>query len=324
MSDTRKQEIGLMLSIVLIFGLAALVDARAATLDTFIIWGFAMPLVMVAAMGQIPVLLCGHVDISIGSLLALSAILVGMLFRAWPEMPLVLGFLAGTCIGALLGVINGFLVTRLRIHSIIVTLGTLSLFRGLTFIVSDSRQIDPNDLPGELIALSQVGGLGVPPIMIVVAVIVAAMFVLIHRSGIGGLFYAVGANEFAARMRGIATDRMVLLAFVLSGALVGLTGVLFASRFGYVNPAATGSGFELQVISAAVVGGVSIAGGRGSVIGCALGVMLIAAIEVIMPKIGISRVWQDVVFGLIVLAALGIDRAIQTRGGRKTQQGDAA
>jgi rhamnose transport system permease protein len=324
MNDTRKQEIGLLISIVLIFGLAALLDARAASVDTFVIWMLAMPLVMCAAMGQLPVLLCGHVDISIGSMLALSAILVGMTFRAMPELPLIAGFGLGVVIGAGLGLINGVLVTRLKIHSIIVTLGTLSLFRGLTFIVSDSRQIDPNDLPAELIKLSQVGSWGIPPITLVVVFIVIATFFLIHRSGIGGMFYATGSNIHAARMRGISADRFVMLAFVISGALVGLTSVLFASRFGYVNPAATGAGFELQVISAVVVGGVSIAGGRGSVIGCMLGVMLIAAIEVVMPKIGVSRVWQDVVFGLIVLAALGIDRVIQTRRRRASTASEVA
>jgi rhamnose transport system permease protein len=324
MNDTRKQEIGLLISIVLIFGLAALLDARAASVDTFVIWMLAMPLVMCAAMGQLPVLLCGHVDISIGSMLALSAILVGMTFRAMPELPLIAGFGLGVVIGAGLGLINGVLVTRLKIHSIIVTLGTLSLFRGLTFIVSDSRQIDPNDLPAELIKLSQVGSWGIPPITLVVVFIVIATFFLIHRSGIGGMFYATGSNIHAARMRGISADRFVMLAFVISGALVGLNSVLFASRFGYVNPAATGAGFELQVISAVVVGGVSIAGGRGSVIGCMLGVMLIAAIEVVMPKIGVSRVWQDVVFGLIVLAALGIDRVIQTRRRRASTASEVA
>ncbi len=326
MSDTRKQELGLLLSLLMVFGLAALIDSRAASVDTFVIWILAMPLVMTAAMGQLPVLLCGHVDISIGSLLALSAIIVGMTFRSFPEMPILLGFALGAGVGAVLGSVNGLLVSILKIHSIVVTLGTLSLFRGLTFIVSDSRQVDPNDLPADLIELSQVGSWGIPPITLLVVAVVLAMFVVIHRSGIGGTFFAIGSNEHAARMRGIPAERFVVLAFVISGALVGLTSVLFASRFGYVNPAATGAGFELQVISAVVVGGVSISGGRGTVAGCVLGVMLIAAIEVVMPKIGVSRVWQDVIFGLIVLGALGIDRLVQrrSRAGHTAPEGAAA
>lgn len=317
MSRDAKQQVGLLAAIVLVLVVGTLVDARVASADTFLIWMLAMPIVMTAAMGQLPVILCGHVDISIGSLLALAAILVGMTFRAFPDMPIVLGFALGLGIGGALGLVNGLLVTVLRIHSIVVTLGTLSVYRGLTFLVSDSRQVDPNDLPAGLVRLSQVAEWAVPPIVLIALVAVGAAYWLVHRSGLGTLFLAVGSNARAAVLRGVPADRVVVLAFVASGALTGLAGVMFASRFGYVNPAATGTGFELAVISAVVIGGASIAGGRGTVVGCALGVLFVSLIEVVLPKVGVSRFWQDVIFGLVIVGALGIDRLLARSGGAK-------
>ena len=293
-----------------------LIEPRFLTVETLRIVLLAVPLIMVAAMGQMMVLVARHVDLSIGSILGFSAIAAGMIFRDRPDLPLFVGFAVAIVWGGLLGFFNGLIVTIFELPSIIVTLGTLSLYRGLLFILSGARQIDPNNIPEPLIRMAQTSPIGIPWIVIIGFVVALATYLFLTYSQVGRQIYAIGSNPVAAPLRGIRVMPVTILVFTLSGALAGLAGIIYAARFGYVNPGITGVGFEFTVIAAVVIGGVSINGGVGTVLGTILGVLLLGAVQVALPVLGVSGFWQNAIYGGIILIALVIDRTVRQGGVR--------
>jgi rhamnose transport system permease protein len=307
----RAREAGIAVIVVLFALAAGAVEPRFLTAETARVVLLAIPLILVAAMGQMMVIVARHVDLSIGSILGFSAIVAGIIFRDHPQWPLAIGFVAAILIGAGLGLFNGLIVAIFKLPSIIVTLGTLSLYRGILFTLSGGRQIDSNDIPEPLIRMAQTSPIGIPWIVIIAFAVALVTHCFLMHSQIGRQIYAIGSNPVAARLRGIWIFPVTVLVFTLSGALAGLAGIFYAARFGYVNPGITGVGFEFTVIAAVVIGGVSINGGVGSVLGTALGVLLLGAVTVALPIIGISGFWQNAVYGAIILIALVIDRTVR-------------
>src|SRR5688500_4251278 len=281
----------------------------------------SIPLTVVVAMGMMMVIISRNIDLSVGSTLGFAAIVVGNVFISWPEMPIPLAAAIAMGIGAGLGFVNGALVTWLRVPSIIATLGTLSAYRGLVFIYSGARQVDPNDIPFSLIRLSQGSPVGVPWIVLFAVFVAVATWLFMRYTRIGREIYAVGSNTTAAQLRGIAVKRTLLIVFTITGALAGLAGVMYASRFGYVNPRDTGSGFELDVITAVIIGGTSVFGGSGAVLGTLLGCLLLGVVTVALPILGVSGSSQLAVYGFAILLAASIDTLIQRRLGRDTSGG---
>ena len=217
--------------------------------------------------------------------------------------------------GAALGLANGLLVTVFRLPSIIVTLGTLSLYRGLTFIISDARQINRANIPTELKAMSRTSPIfDIPWIILIAFAIALAAYVIARHTHLGRQIYALGSNPEAAPLRGINVTKVTLIVFALAGALSGLAGILYASRWGFVNPSNTGAGFEFQVIAAVVIGGVSINGGVGTVMGTVLGVLLLGCVGAALPLLGIPGSTQNAIYGAVILIALLIDRSVRQRG----------
>eukprot|EP01036_Dinobryon_divergens_P002543 gene2543-3342_t len=211
------------------------------------------------------VIVARHVDLSIGSMLGFSAMVTGMMFKFQPEIWWPLGFVVSIGIGASLGLLNGVLVTLFRLPAIIVTLGTLNLYRGLTYIVSNAKQIDRQYVPAALKSMSQTSPiLGIPWIIFMSFGVALLTYWFVMHTRIGRQVYALGSNPVAAPLRGVAVNRVTLMVFTISGALSGLAGIMYASRWGFVNPSNAGSGFEFQVIAAVVIGGVSINGGVGT------------------------------------------------------------
>ena len=311
----QRREAGNLVMIVLFALVVGLIQPRFLTLETLRIVLLAVPLIMIAAMGQMMVILARHVDLSMGSILGFSAIVAGMIFRDHPEVPIVLAAVAAVAVGAGLGLVNGGLVTLFRLPSIIVTLGTLSLFRGLVFLISGSRQVDPQYSPRTLIQMSQSSPIpGVPWIVIIAFVTALIVHGFLGHTRIGRQIYALGSNPVAAPLRGIRVVPVTILVFTLSGGLAGLAGVLYASRFGYVNPGITGVGFEFTVIAAVVIGGVSINGGVGTVAGTVAGVILLGMVNVALPILGVSEFWQSAIYGAVIIAALLIDRSVRLNG----------
>lgn len=306
-----RRELGVAAALVLLAVGVALAQPRLLSGETAAILMLAAPLALVGAMGQLPVIVARHVDISMGSVLALSAMAAGLAFRDVPGLPVWAGFAVGIAVGAAAGLVNALLVARLRLHSIIVTLGTLSVFRGLTFMLSDGAQISAQELPDGLFDLARPGPLGVPAIALIAIATAIAAHVVLRHTGLGRQLYATGSNPEAARLRGVRVEAVTTAAFVLSGACAGLAGVMYAARFGIVNPSSVGAGFELAVIAAVVVGGASIAGGSGTVTGVVLGVLLLALIEVALPMLGVPRDWQGLFSGALILSALVIDAGVR-------------
>ena len=240
---------------------------------------------------------------------------VGLMYREYRDIYWLLGFPVAIFTGAILGLGNGLLVTIFSLPSIIVTLGTLSLYRGLTFIISDARQINRSVIPTELKVMSRTSPIFDIPWIILIAFGIALMtFIIARHTQLGRQIYALGSNPEAAPLRGIDVTKVTLIVFTLAGALSGLAGILYASRWGFVNPSNTGAGFEFQVIAAVVIGGVSINGGIGTVMGTVLGVLLLGCVAAALPLLGIPGSTQNSIYGAVILIALLIDRSVRQGG----------
>lgn len=310
-----RREAGIFVMIVLFCVAVGLYKPHFLSLNSLRIIVLLVPLIMIGAMAQMLVLVARHVDLSIGSMLGFSAMVAGLMYRDIPDIWWPVGFVVAMGTGMLLGFFNGLLVTVFKLPSIIVTLGTLNLYRGLTFIISDARQINRASIPSELKAMSQTSPIfGIPWIILLSFGVALLTYYVVRHTQLGRQIYALGSNPVAAPLRGINVTKVTLIVFTISGALSGLAGILYASRWGFVNPSNTGAGFEFQVIAAVVIGGVSINGGVGTVLGTVLGVLLLGCVAAALPLLGIPGTTQNAIYGAVILIALLIDRSVRQRG----------
>ncbi len=257
--------------------------------------------IAVAAVGMTMVIVSGNIDISVGSILGVCATVAGELARS--GQPVIVAFGAAILVGGLLGAINGLLVAYANIPAIVVTLGMLSILRGGLILVTQGRWIE--QLPNEFF-FSQRSTLDVPnPLWVMAAVVLlGALFMKYHP--LGRAIYAVGNNSEAARLAGINPRSVRMFVFVANGLLVGLASVLYASKFTAIQSNA-GQGFELIVITSAVVGGVSILGGSGTVLGALLGALLLSLIGTVSIFLQVSPFWLQAVQGLLILMTVLVD-----------------
>jgi rhamnose transport system permease protein len=269
-------------------------------------------LLTIVAVGEALVIIARQIDLSVGSILGVCGIAVGFFLKAHPGFPVPLALLMGLGLGVLLGVGNGFVVTVIRVPAIITTLGTLSIYRGLAYIVSGAHQVNPEDLPQGLINLAQTSPLRIPWLVIIALSIALVAGICLQLTRPGRELYAVGSNPTAASFRGLRVGVVVFSTLVICGALSGLAGVLYAGRYATVNPDA-GVGFELQVIAAVVVGGVNIFGGSGSILGAVLGCLLLGTISNVLALLNLSEYWQEAIQGGIILAAVTVDTELRLR-----------
>jgi len=273
-------------------------------------------IVAVVAIGEAVVIITRSVDLSVGSIVGLSAYLVGSLFLAFPRFPVPLMFLVGIAFGALLGLVNGALIAFGKVPGMVITLGTLYAFRGINVAWTGSRRINASDMSDSFLALGTAQLLTIPLLTIMaVAILVVVAWYMANTRG-GREFYAIGSDPVAAELYGLAKTKRVLIAFVASGAASGLAGVLFAARYGTVN-SQVGDGFELQAIGAAVIGGVAIVGGSGTVLGAVFGAFLLLTINRALPVLGIPDFWQRAVTGALIIGAIILDRALANRQGKR-------
>lgn len=318
---SRFREIGIIIFLLAVVGITLVFKPnflRPINIRSILLW---IPLLVIIASGEMMVIITRGIDVSVGSMLAFASIVVGMIFRDNPGFNIYVGVLIGILIGAVLGSINGLLIAWAKIPPIITTLGTLSVYRGFVFIVSGGRQIDPNHIPTPLIRWSQRGPFGfqwVPWVVIVAVVVALLAAVFMKYSQRGRNIYAIGGNPEAAKLRGIPVQSTIFLVYMLTGAACGLAGILYASRFGFVNPGETGVGFELTVVAAAVVGGTNMFGGSGTVLGVFLGSLLLGTINVALSVLGVASTWQLAVYGFVILLAVMVDAIIQRELRRST------
>lgn len=272
-------------------------------------------ILIILALGQMVVILTKSIDLSVAANLAFTGMAVAMLDSTFPGLPLALLVVLAIGIGAALGAINGFLVWALRIPPIVVTLGTLTIYRGMSFVLSGGAWVNAHQMQPDFLGVPRLPVLGLPILSwIAVAVVILVGFIL-ARTPFGRSTYAAGGNPVAAVYAGIDVGRARFLAFVLSGALAGLSGYLWVSRYAvaYVDIA---SGFELDSVAACVIGGISIAGGIGTVIGTVLGALFLGVIKNALPVIGISPFAQMAISGIVIVLAVVFNARAERKKGR--------
>lgn len=273
-------------------------------------------LLLLVAIGQAIVIITRNIDLSVGSTLGLTAYLTGRLFVDVPGIPLIVVFVAGIAFGAVLGLINGALVAFAKVPALVITLGTMYVYRGINVAWTGSDRINASDLPAAFRGLGTGQILSIPilTIIAVIVLVVAAWYLRNLRSG--RELYAIGSDPGAAHLYGLKVTHRVLGAFIVCGALAGLAGVLYAARYGTVSSQA-GSGWELQAIGAAVIGGVAISGGVGTLWGAAIGAFLLLTINRALPILGIQDFWQRAVVGILIIGAIVLDRILALRQSKK-------
>ena len=279
-------------------------------------------IMIILAVGQSMVIITRNVDLSVGSILGLVAFLTGSLFAQVDGIPIPVVFLAGILLGGLLGAINGLLVTVAHVPALVVTLGTLYVYRGINNAWAGGTQYFAGDRPDAFGALAVDTVLGFPVITLLALAVVVIIAVYLSGARAGRDLYAIGSDPDAAGLFGIPVTRRVMLAFVANGLLAGLAGVLYAARFNSVG-ATTGTGMELDVVAAAVVGGVAIFGGSGTVAGAAIGAVLLTTITSALTAVRVDKFWQQAVVGILIIAAILIDRIASARTTRKLRLSEA-
>jgi rhamnose transport system permease protein len=276
-------------------------------------------ILLLLAVGQAVVVITRNVDLSVGSVMALSAYLTGRLFIDQPGLPVVAVFALCILAGAALGLVNGLLVAYFNVPSLVITLGTLYIYRGIMLSWAGSDRINAGDLPSGFLALGNKAFLSIPVLTVIALAVLAAVGYYLYTAPSGREFYAIGSDPDAAVLYGLNVRRRVLTAFALSGALAGLVGVLYTARYGTVS-SGVGSGIELQAVAAVVIGGVAIFGGSGTVWGAAIGAFLLVTINRALPSLGIEDFWQRAVVGALILGAIVLDRVLAARQASKLAQ----
>ncbi|PQA75909.1 ABC transporter permease [Rhodoferax sp. TS-BS-61-7] len=307
----------LLLAIIVAIALA--VGARA---PVFLTWRNGMDIandsaiLAILVMGQMLVLLTRGIDLSVASNLALTGMVCALIGKAWPgaSVPVLLVIALG--VGALLGAVNGWLITRFELPPIVVTLGTLSAYRGAIFVASKGAWVSDQDIHEVIKGLPREVWLGLPALVWFALVVLALTAVFLKLRREGREIYALGGNPHAAAYVGISANKRLMMVYTLSGMLAGLAGLLWVGRYSiaYTELAA---GYELTVVAACVIGGVSIGGGVGSVLGAALGVLFIGVVNGALPVIQVSPFWQQAIAGAVILISVTVNARAERRAGRQ-------
>ena len=264
------------------------------------------------ALGETMVVISRNVDLSVGSVLGLSAYVSTNLFGRSPGIPVPVVFLVGLGVGLACGIANGLMVAIGRVPSLVVTLATLYIIRGIDILIVGGNEVVAQTLPSSFIAIPRANVLGVPYLAIVIAAVIGAGAYYLRSFRSGRELYAIGSNPEAAQLAGIPVGKRVFTAFAISGGIAGLAGVLWAAQYQTIDSTA-GTGYELTVISAVVVGGVAIFGGSGSAVGAAVGALLLSTISSALNVLGISPDWDQAIAGFLLLVAITLDRAISVK-----------
>ncbi len=264
------------------------------------------------ALAQAMIIITRGIDLSVASMLGLTAMMTSFLIRSFPFTPVILIVVLGMALGFALGSLNGLIITLGKVPPIIATLGTLSIYRGLVFLYSNGTWINAFEMPNSFKQLAKGTGLILPNLVIVAIIVAVIVYLFLNYTQAGRDIYALGSNPEAARISGIRTDRVTFMVYVISGIVCGLAGVMWASRFEAAQTN-TALGFELQTVAAAVIGGVSMLGGIGTVPGVLLGALLLGVIQNGLTVSSISPFWQLAVQGFLILLAVISDATVQQR-----------
>ncbi|MDD3822607.1 MAG: ABC transporter permease [Sphaerochaetaceae bacterium] len=270
----------------------------------------------IVAIGEFFVILSNGIDLTVGSIIAFSGMASGMLNEAYPNVPVVLILLLGIGIGAAMGSLNGLLVAYGKIPPIITTLGTMSIYRGMTFVLSKGTWVTAHEMTTTFIGFPRRTFLGISALIWMAVIVIALTYYFSRHTRPGREIYAIGGNATAAKFVGVNEKRTRFMVFVISGTLFGFAGSLWTARYASaVNEMATG--FEMQAVAACVLGGVNFAGGAGAIPGVVLGALFLGVLNNALPVVYLSTFYQTLVQGMVVLLALIINTVVDQRKTRK-------
>ncbi|HDS3534063.1 autoinducer 2 ABC transporter permease LsrC [Klebsiella quasipneumoniae] len=298
----KNRELSAFFAIVALFAVLVALNPAYFSLQTLAMIFASSQILCLLALGATLVMLTRNIDVSVGSTVGLCAIAVGVALNNGYGLATAIAF--ALAIGALAGAFNGLLVVGLRIPAIVATLGTLGLYRGVMLLWTGGKWIE--GLPDSLKSLSEPAFIGVSPLGWLVLALLLAGGWLLSRTASGRDFYAVGDNLAAARQLGVAVNRTRMLAFTLNGMLAACAGIVFAAQIGFV-PNQTGSGLEMKAIAACVLGGISLLGGTGTLLGAFLGAFFLTQIDTVLVLFRLPAWWNDFIAGLVLLGVLVLD-----------------
>jgi rhamnose transport system permease protein len=308
----RFRELGIVLALVIVVVATTGANTNFVSVTSLQNLLSSAAIIALLAIGETIVIVTRNVDLSIGSVLGISAYATGVLYVHHPHVSLAVVFLLALGIGAACGIVNGLVVTVARVPSLVVTLGTLYIIRGIDGAWAGGNQVNASMLPESFNKIGYGTVAGVPYLGLIAVVAVAIATYAMRSFRTARDFYAIGSDPAAARLAGIPVGPRVFLAFVLSGAIAGVSGAVWLSYYGSVD-AIAGVGYEFQVIAAVVVGGVAIFGGSGTVLGAALGALLLNTINSALVVVNVSSFWSQALAGALLVGAIAFDRLIAVR-----------
>jgi rhamnose transport system permease protein len=307
----RQRELSLLAIMFVLGGLVSIAAPQFLTADNISQVAVLASIIAIAAVGEALVIITRNVDLSVEAMIGLVAYCVAVVLEQHTlDAPAAIVF--GIGLGLVLGMINGVIVTVFRVPAIVATLGTLSVFRGIDYLIAGSHQVPLAGLPPGFTDASRDSILGIPVFVVIALIVVVIGSVLLRYTRFGRQLYAVGSNPEAASILGIPSRRVVFVAFAMCGLLSGVAGVLWVVQFGTIN-GTSATGVVLAVVAAVVVGGVNIFGGSGTVAGAALGALFLGFIANALILVGLSQFWLQAIYGLVILAAVSADALILRR-----------
>ena len=309
----RVRETGIIAVLALFVLITAIIQPRFVSSSNIQFILVDTSVYALVALGETMVIISRNVDLSVQSVLALSAYLSAGLFGHVHGIPIPVVFLVGFGIGVAFGAANGLMVSLGRVPSLVVTLATLYIIQGIDILIVGGNEVVASSLPSGFTAIPNVTVLGIPWLAIAVAAVIGAGAYYLRTFRSGRDLYAIGSNPEGAQLAGIPVARRVFTAFTLCGGIAGVGGVLWAAQYQTINTSAGGNNFSLIVIASVVVGGVAIFGGSGSPVGAAIGALLLGTINVALDVLGISSFWDQAIAGFLLLLAITLDRLISVR-----------
>lgn len=307
---SKFRELGLLAFIILLCVVVQARNASFLTMENINDMITNTAILSILALGMMLVLITRGIDLSIGATLALSGMIAAQTVSAHQGLHPILAILLGTIIGIVCGIVIGFLVSKFGILPIIATLAMMNIFRGLTFTVSDGQWISSYQMPESFVSIATSKILGLNTLIFIAVVIYLIAFYFINHTRTGRQIYAVGSNPDSAKVSGISQTKILMLVYTIMGGLAGLSGVLWVSKFASAQ-GDTASGYELTVIAACILGGVSIGGGSGKLSGVILGSLLLGILNNALPLLNVSPFWQMAIQGSIILIAVIINTLVK-------------
>ncbi|MDA8317005.1 MAG: ABC transporter permease [Actinomycetota bacterium] len=308
----RRTEVGLLLVLIVLCVVFSLFTNRFATGGTLNQLLINTAIILIPCVGEALVLFTRNIDVSVGSMIGISAVFAASTAANNPGLPLVVVVFLACCVGFVLGSINGLLVALLRVPAIMVTLGTLYVYRGFDSLMTGSNQLSSTFLPSGYADVPLWSFYGIPGIFLYAAAITLAAYVFVAHTYSGRSMLALGSNRLAADKLGIPSALLVYGVFAATGALCGLAGVLWGGLYGTVDSSAA-TGYEIVVLAGVVIGGVSVLGGRGSIGGVFLGAAILATISVGLALLNVSQFWVQALQGLVILGAIAAELVLRGR-----------